>query len=81
MAGEPPTGPAPVRFDHLHTRKAGQRSFVDVHMHVPGGWTLGRAAAARAQVEQALMAAVPGLHASIQLLPTEVEPARPVVAP
>jgi cation diffusion facilitator family transporter len=62
-----------IRFDHLSTRKAGQRRFVDVHMHMPASWTLGRAAALRTSVEQALMSAVPGLRASIQLLPSDVE--------
>ena len=62
-----------IRFDHLKSRKAGQRRFVDLHMHMPAGWTLGRAAAVRTSVEQALMSAVPGLRASIQLLPTDVE--------
>ncbi len=62
-----------IRFDHLTTRRAGQRRFVDMHMHMPSNWTLGRAAALRTSVEQALMAAVPGLRASIQLLPLNVE--------
>ena len=62
-----------VRFDHVATRKAGQRRFVDLHMHMPAEWSLGRAAALRTNVEQALMAAVPGLRASIQLLPSDVE--------
>jgi cation diffusion facilitator family transporter len=62
-----------IRFDHLSTRKAGQRRFLDLHMHMPSGWTLGRAAALRTSVEQALMSAVPGLRASIQLLPNDVE--------
>ena len=62
-----------IRFDHITTRKAGQRRFVDLHMHMPASWSLGRAAAVRASVEQALMGAVPGLRASIQLLPTHVE--------
>ena len=62
-----------IRFDHLVTRRAGQRRFVDVHMHMPSNWTLGRAAALRASVEQALMSEVPGLRASIQLLPLDVE--------
>jgi len=62
-----------VRFDHVVTRRAGQRRFVDLHMHVPGAWPLARAAALRGSVEQALVAAVPGLRASIQLLPTDVE--------
>lgn len=62
-----------IRFDHIRTRKAGQRRFVDMHMHMPASWSLGRAAALRASVEQALMSAVPGLRASIQLLPSDVE--------
>jgi cation diffusion facilitator family transporter len=62
-----------IRFDHVATRRAGQRRFVDLHMHMPAAWTLGRAAAVRASVEQALMSAVPGLRATIQLLPMDVE--------
>ncbi|MES1163505.1 MAG: cation diffusion facilitator family transporter [Rhizobacter sp.] len=62
-----------IRFDHIVTRRAGQRRFVDLHMHMPASWTLGRAAALRTSVEQALMSEVPGLRASIQLLPSDVE--------
>jgi len=62
-----------IRFDHVVTRRAGARRFVDLHMHMPAAWTLGRAAAVRASVEQALMSAVPGLRATIQLLPLDVE--------
>jgi cation diffusion facilitator family transporter len=62
-----------IRFDHLSTRRSGKRRFVDLHMHMPANWTLGRAAAVRASVEQALMSAVPGLRATIQLLPSDVE--------
>lgn len=62
-----------IRFDHVTTRQAGQRRFVDLHMHMPASWTLGRAAALRTSVEQALMSAVPGLRATIQLLPSDVE--------
>jgi cation diffusion facilitator family transporter len=64
---------ATIRFDHLTTRRSGQRRFVDLHMHMPGSWSLGRAAALRTSVEQALMSAVPGLRATIQLLPSDVE--------
>jgi cation diffusion facilitator family transporter len=64
---------ATIRFDHLHTRRAGQLLFLDVHMHMPSSWTLGRAASLRGTVEQALMSEVPGLRASIQLLPMDVE--------
>lgn len=62
-----------IRFDHVITRRSGQRRFVDLHMHMPSHWTLGRAAAVRTELEQALMCAVPGLRATIQLLPTDVE--------
>lgn len=63
-----------VRFDHVASRRSGRRRFVDVHMHMPASWSLGRAAALRQAVEQALMAAVPGLRVTIQLLPSDVEP-------
>jgi cation diffusion facilitator family transporter len=62
-----------IRFDHVITRRAGQRRFVALHMHMPSAWTLGRAAALRTSVEQALMSEVPGLRATIQLLPMDVE--------
>lgn len=65
--------PGVIRFDHVSSRRAGQRRFVDLHMHVPANWSLGRAAAVRGSVEQALMGAVPGLRATIQLLPSDVE--------
>jgi cation diffusion facilitator family transporter len=62
-----------IRFDHVVTRRAGQRRYVDMHMHLPADWSLGRAAALRADVEAALMADVAGLRATIQLLPMDVE--------
>jgi cation diffusion facilitator family transporter len=62
-----------VRFDDMVTRRAGSRRFLDMHMHVPDTWTLGRAAALRGEVEQALMSEVAGLRPSIQLLPSNVE--------
>ncbi|GAA6143081.1 cation diffusion facilitator family transporter [Hydrogenophaga sp. 5NK40-0174] len=68
-----PDRPDLLRFDHLTTRRAGQRRFVDMHMHMPPNWTLRRAAAVRISVEQALMSEIPGLRATIQLLPGDVE--------
>ncbi|MES2958540.1 MAG: cation diffusion facilitator family transporter [Pseudomonadota bacterium] len=65
--------PTTLRFDHVSTRRAGQRRFVDLHMHMPPSWSLQRAAALRSSVEQALMSEVPGLRATIQLLPMDVE--------
>jgi cation diffusion facilitator family transporter len=62
-----------IRFDHVSSRRSGRRRFVDLHMHMPASWSLGRAAAVRGEVEQALMSAVPGLRATIQLLPSDVE--------
>ena len=76
VAASPPAaaaGPA-VRIDHVLSRRAGQRHFLSLHMHLPADWPLGRAAALRAEVEQALLQAVPGLQVSIQLLPLGVEP-------
>jgi cation diffusion facilitator family transporter len=62
-----------TRFDHVTTRRAGQRRFVDLHMHLPSGWALGRAAELRDEVERELMRVVPGLRATIQLLPADLE--------
>ena len=70
VQGQPPGA---LRFDHVTTRRAGQRRYVDMHMHMPADWTLHHAAELRGQVERALMAAVPGLRATIELLPTDVE--------
>ncbi|MDO5692317.1 MAG: cation diffusion facilitator family transporter [Pseudomonadota bacterium] len=67
-------GQPTVQFDHVMTRKAGQRRFVSLHMHLPASWTLGEADRWRHEVENALAQAVPGLHASIQMLPDGVEP-------
>lgn len=62
-----------LRFDDLVTRSAGRRRFADLHMHVPGDWSLHRAAALRDALEQSLMDAVPGLRVTIQLLPLNME--------
>jgi cation diffusion facilitator family transporter len=62
-----------LRFDDMVTRGAGQRRFADLHMHVPGEWTLQHAAALRDALELSLMDAVPGLRVTIQLLPLTME--------
>lgn len=62
-----------IRFDHVASRKAGQRRFVELHMHMPAACSLRQAADVRVRVEQALMEAVPGLRATIQLLPLDQE--------
>lgn len=58
-----------VSFDNISSRQAGERSFVDFHMHVPGGWTVQRAAQLRSEIEAGLLEAIPGLYARIELLP------------
>lgn len=62
-----------VQFDSLTTRQAGERSFVDLHMHVPEAWTVRRAAQLRSDIEADLLQAVPGLYARIELLPMGME--------
>jgi len=62
-------------FDNLTSRQAGERSFIDVHLHVPGHWSMAQAAHWRHQTEAALMAAIPGLQARIELLPEGVDTA------
>jgi cation diffusion facilitator family transporter len=62
-----------LRFDDIATRSAGRRRFADLHMHVPGDWSLQRAAGLRDALEQALMEALPGLRVTIQLLPLDME--------
>jgi divalent metal cation (Fe/Co/Zn/Cd) transporter len=72
FAADIPEG-SQLHFDDMTTRRAGQRCFADLHMHVPGAWTLQRAAGLRDALEQSLMDAVPGLRVTIQLLPLEME--------
>ncbi len=67
-------GKPEVRFDHVFTRAAGVRCFVTMHMHVPACWTLRKAADLRNQVELILLTAMPQLHASIELMPRDIEP-------
>lgn len=64
---------AQVLFDSVHTRQAGGHGFVDLHLHVPGDWTLAQAAQWRQRTEAALMAAMPGLQARIELLPVGID--------
>ena len=62
-----------VRFDHVVTRRAGQRHFADLHMHLGAECSLGDAARQRLAVETALVEALPGLRVTIQLLPLDAE--------
>ena len=64
-----------VAFDNISSRKAGERSFIDLHMHVPGDWSVARAAQLRTGIEAELLQAVPGLYARIELLPQGMQTA------
>lgn len=63
-----------ARFDHVTTRRAAQRNFVDLHMHMPGHWSLAHANGMRVEVEQALLMHVPDARVTIQMLPLDIEP-------
>lgn len=64
-----------VVFDNISSRRAGERSFADLHMHVPGDWSVARAARLRTEIEAELLQAVPGLYARIELLPLGMQTA------
>jgi cation diffusion facilitator family transporter len=58
-----------VRFHALRTRQAGRRSFISMHVLVPGAWTVQKGHDVAEEVEAALRARVP--HATVF---THVEP-------
>ncbi|MGC8701343.1 MAG: cation diffusion facilitator family transporter [Thiomonas sp.] len=62
-----------MRFDHVRTRVAGTRRFVSMHLHMPGQWTLQRAANCRYAVEKALIEAHPGMVVTIEMLTSAQE--------
>ena len=68
QAAQAQTGVA-LLFDSLRTRQAGGHSFIDLHLHLPGDWSLAQAADWRHRTEAALMAAIPRVQARIELLP------------
>lgn len=57
-----------MHFDHIRTRVAGTRRFVSMHLHMPGQWSLQRAANCRYAVEKALIEAHPGMVVTIEML-------------
>ena len=59
------------QFHALRTRQAGARSFMSVHVLVPGGWTVQRGHRLLEQIERDIRAAVPGLTVFTHLEPLE----------
>lgn len=62
-----------MRFDHVRTRVAGTRCFASMHLHMPGQWSLQRAADCRYAVEKALIEAYPGMTVTIEMLTSAQE--------
>lgn len=79
---------ADVDFHAIRTRQAGQRSFLTMHVLVPGAWSVQRGHDLAEQVEADLCSAVPGLACTVHVEPLE-DPAsfadldldRPVMPP
>ena len=60
-----------IRFHAIRSRRAGQRSFVSMHVLVPGDWTVQRGHDLAEEIERELRAAVPGGEFLTHLEPIE----------
>jgi cation diffusion facilitator family transporter len=60
-----------IEFHALRTRRAGRRSFISLHVLVPGEWTVQRGHDLAEEVEDRLMAIVPGSNVFTHLEPVE----------
>ena len=60
-----------VVFHALRTRRSGRRSFVSVHVLVPGDWTVQDGHRLLERIEAAVHEAVPGAHVFTHLEPVE----------
>lgn len=60
-----------IEFHAVRTRRAGQRSFVSLHVLVPGEWSVQRGHDLADEVEAALRAVLPGSHVFTHLEPVE----------
>lgn len=66
--------PSETTYHGLRTRRAGRRRFIDLHLLVPGRWTVAKAHVLAQEVEHAIAAALPGAQATVHIEPVE-EPA------
>ncbi len=60
-----------IRFHALRTRRAGQRSFISMHVLVPGEWSVQRGHDLAEAIESELREAIPGAHVFTHLEPVE----------
>ena len=60
-----------IKFHALRTRRAGRRSFLSLHVLVPGEWTVQRGHDLAEEVEEAIRARMPGATVLTHLEPEE----------
>lgn len=60
-----------IEFHAIRTRRAGQRSFVSLHVLVPGEWTVQRGHDLAEEIEEGIRTALPGSHVFTHLEPVE----------
>jgi divalent metal cation (Fe/Co/Zn/Cd) transporter len=60
-----------IDFHELKTRAAGPRQFVQMHVLVPGGWSVQKGHDLLEEVEKALVAELPGASVITHLEPLE----------
>lgn len=61
-------------IDDLKTRRAGARRYCELHLHVPAHWSVAHAMRVREALARRMLAVVPHLHLTIELLPVGQEP-------
>jgi cation diffusion facilitator family transporter len=65
---------AGLRVDDVKTRRGAQLRYCELHLHVPAAWSVGQAMREREALARALIASVPGLRVTIELVPLDMEP-------
>jgi cation diffusion facilitator family transporter len=60
-----------VQFHAVRTRRAGQRSFISMHVLVPGDWSVQRGHDLAEEIEREIRESLPGTHVFTHLEPVE----------
>ena len=60
-----------IAFHALRTRRAGRRSFISVHLLVPGFWSVQHAHDQAEQIERAVRQCIPGSHITTHMEPLD----------